>query len=402
MKKVTIAMCLLVLLTGNLAMAGGVNRVSGSVGPRAMGMCGAQIADPVDASAFYYNPAGLNNIKRTSLQFGVEAIMADGTYQWSECGRELSKDSEGGIIPLPFGGFSTRLTDRLTVGAGWHVVGGLGSKYDDDFPWKEGMLSLTSLVPAMAYQVSDDLSLGISLNIGYAQFVNSGNLQLGNFRLDMASMEAEADGIGFGGGLGLLYRLNDKWTFGASYSLPMEVRLKGSTKLELLGLPLGKYDMSSSAYFPGRLGIGLKYEPNDRLRILADANWYDYSAAKRMTAKIGGLLEYSQKLNWHDNFSFHLGAEYELTEKWLLRSGVCWHTAAIPRETTTPTAPEVDGPGVSLGLGYRPNDNWDFDLGYTYGWGKREVEKHFGFLAPGKYEVDVHVVSASVTWKFGG
>jgi len=92
MKKTTIAMCLLVLLTGNLAMAGGVNRVSGSVGPRAMGMCGAQIADSVDASAFYYNPAGLSNIKRTSLQFGMESIIAEGTYQWSECGRELSKD----------------------------------------------------------------------------------------------------------------------------------------------------------------------------------------------------------------------------------------------------------------------------------------------------------------------
>lgn len=395
-----VAVFLLVFLTGNLAMAGGVNRVSGSVGPRAMGMCGAQIADPQDASAFYYNPAGLLNIKRSSLQFGTELIISAGKYQWSEFGGEFTKNAEGGIIPLPFGGSSTRLTDRLAAGIGWHVVGGLGSKYQDDFPWKEGMLSLTSIIPAMAYQVSDELFIGWNLNIGYAQFINSGRLQLGNVRVDQISMEAEANGIGIGGGLGILYRLNDDWIIGVSYSLPIKVDLKGSTKLALLGLPLGKYSTTTSANFPGRLGIGVKVKPSDRLTILADANWYDYSAAKQMTAELGGLLNYTQKLNWHDNFSFHFGAEYELNEKWLVRSGLCWHTAAIPRETTTPTAPEVDGPGVSLGFGYRPNDNWAFDLGYTYGWGKREAERHSGFLAPGKYEVDVHVVSTSITWHF--
>ena len=397
-----VVVLMLILLVNSLAIAGGVNRVSGSVGPRAMGMCGAQVADPIDASAYYYNPAGLLKIRHTSLQFGMESIMAGSEYQWSECGEKFSKSSESGIIPLPFGGFTTRLTDRLSGGIGWHVVGGLGSKYDGNFPWKEGMLSLTSIVPAMAYQVTDKLSVGVSLNIGYAQFINSGRLQLGNFRVDQVSMDAKASGIGVGGGIGLLYQINDEWTVGASYNLPMKVHLKGSTKLGLLGLSLGDYDMTSDANFPGRLGLGLKFKVNDRLTVMADANWYDYSAAKQMTAELGGLLRYTQKMNWHDNYSFHLGAEYELSEKWLIRSGICWHTAAIPKETETPTAPEVAGPGVSLGFGYKPSEKWAFDLGYTYGWGKREVENHPGFLAPGKYEVNVHVVSASVTWKFGG
>jgi long-chain fatty acid transport protein len=367
-----------------------------------MGMCGAQIADPKDASAFYYNQAGLLKINGTSLQLGIESILAGGKYRWSECGADFSKSSENGIIPLPFGGFSTHLTDRLAAGIGWHVVGGLGSKYKGDFPWKEGMLSLTSMVPALAYQISEKLSVGLSLNIGYAQFVNSGRLQLGSFRVDQVGMDAEASGIGVGGGVGFLYEFNDDWTVGASYTFPTRVHLKGSTKLALLGLPIGDYETTTDANFPGRLGLGLKGALNDSVTVLADVNWYDYSAAQKMTAELGGLLKYSQKLNWNDNFSLHLGTEYKLSEKWLVRSGICWHTAAIPRETETPTAPEIAGPGVSLGVGYQANEKWTCDLGYTYGWGKREVENHPGFLAPGKYEVEIHVVSASVTWHFGG
>ncbi len=384
------------MLISPLASAGGVNRVSASVGPRAMAMCGAQIADPIDASAYYYNPAGLTLIENTALQCGMEGILAGARYE----NAGYSKNSEKELLAMPFGGFSTRLTDRLSGGIGWHVVGGLGGKYKGDFPWKEGMLNMTEIVPAIAYRF-DKLSLGLNLNVGYAQFTNVAPVQLVGRPVEAIGMDANATGIGVSVGAGLLYRFNDSVTFGISGVLPNKTPLNGSTKLSLLGLPLLKTKMETEFTFPGRLGVGLKIKANQRLTLLLDGTWYNYEADKNMTAKLGGLFTYRQAMNWHSNFSANIGAEYAATDKLMLRAGFCWHTAAIPKATQSPIAPEVPGPGVGVGFGYTPSKNWRLDLGYNYGWGERKVDHHHGFVAPGEYKDSANLVSLSVTRFFG-
>jgi long-chain fatty acid transport protein len=382
-------------------MAGGTNAISASVGPRPAGMGGAQVADPVDASAFYYNVAGLARIEGGFLQLGGGAIIPKAEYQRLGVGRFI--ESEDTILPSPFGGFGIHLNDRLAFGLGWHLRGGMGSRYDEkDFPWQEGMLGLMEVVPALALKVNDRLYVGVKLDIGYAQFKNAGDLQLGSTLISPVEMAVEASGIGVGFGVAALYEVSERFALGISYTSPLDVKMKGSTKLKLLDIPLGEYETEVAANFAGRLAVGVKVKPNDWLTLLFDATGYDYSGMKELTAKIGPI-NYSQKVNWHDNFTLNAGAEIEVTEELLTRLGLCWHTAAIPRATTMPTAPEVAGPGVSFGFGYQPKGrSWILDLGYAHGWGEREVENHRGFIAPGKYRVDVDVLWLSVNWKFGG
>lgn len=390
------------IMWSTVSLAGGLNRLGG-VGPRAGAMSGAYIAVADDVSAFYYNPAGLMQIQDAYAFVGTELIFPRFTYQTPKAFGGFSETSRSGevhVMPLVAVTYPL-MSDRVVIGLGVNVPYGLGASFRErlerGFTATESFLTLTNITPAVAFRLTDGLSLGLGANIGYSQFKFQAPFDQGGTTI--GTTESVADGWGLGGTAGLLWKPNGWFSWGLSYSTTTRVRLEGETDFDS-GLA-GSFtdDFSTHFTFPARLGTGVAFHPMERWIVAFDGNWYDYSGADRMTIRYDHLPQQRQELRWEDNYSLHLGTEYRLGEHWALRGGVGYQTAAIPDSTVSPLTPDVTGWDVSAGIGYR-HTHFSIDIGYIYAWGERTVSVSQDHVAPGHYEADAHVMALGLTLHF--
>ena len=398
MRKIVLFILTAAVLMPAVSFAGGVNRLGG-VGPRAGGMSGAYIAVSDDVSAFYYNPAGLIDLEDNYLFVGSELMIPKFSYETPLGASENSRDGKYHLLPLA--GASKKLSDRITIGLGVNVPYGLGASFEeklaDGFLETESLLTLTNVSPAVALRLTDRLSLGFSANIGYSQFNYLAPFDFQGLEVGMA--DSEADGWGLGASAGLLWRPNDKFSWGLAYSTESQVRLEGTTDFETMLAGKFSDDFNTRFTFPARLGTGIAVRPTDKWLIAFDANWFDYSGADQLNINYEQLPAVQQKLNWQNNYALHLGTEYLLGKRWALRTGIAYQTAAIPDSTVSPLTPDVTGWDVSAGLGYYWK-NFSIDASYIYAWGDRTVGIAADHIAPGRYEADVHTLALGLTYRF--
>lgn len=396
--KRLIALVFLLLMVTSSATAGGVIRPGATLGPRATGMAGAHNAVASDGSAFYHNVAGLTQVENSFVQLGADLVLPRFEFESLDCWKDKEK-SEFSLFPMPLIAGATRLSDRLVVGAGLYPPYGLGVTYSDG-PYQESLLSSINITLGLGWQLTDTLSVGIGGDIGYGQLVYNSSLhQIGDIVIDPLFMETEADGIGLGYRLGVLWQPTERFSWGLSYSSPMKIKLKGDTDLSLFDFGLGNDDFDASVTFPGRIGTGIAIRPTDKWLLAFDVNWYDHRKTDKIDFNFNLLPTIRQKMEWQNNWSVHLGTEYQVAENWRLRGGVAWMQAAVPKTTTNPIIPDGDGWCASFGVGWQKK-NWSVDLAYLYAWADRETERSFNHLAPGDYGAKVDVFSFGVTYRF--
>ena len=390
MRKIFCLIILSSLLFVPKLYAGGLDPIGG-IGARAKGMGGAGMATAEGAAAFYYNPALLVE-SGSFAEAGADYIGASFTYK-DPAGN--SHKSDLGEYYVPISGFSYRKGD-------WSAGIGLTTPYvfGADFEKSLGMLSKICLIdisPAVAYKVSKDLSIGAALTIGNSnvRFISPIFNPFTGQRL--GTLETRADGWGLGYQVGLLYKPVDPLAFSLAYQSPVRVELGGRTTA-FLPAPLGFADNFSSTFtFPGRLSFGARLRA-EKLLVAADLSWFDYSQTKRVDLAFEHLPRATMSLDWKDNLSFNMGAEYELLKGVFARTGFGYQTGVIPDRTISPATPDMDGWNASAGLGWR-GEHWGMDAAYTHAWGEeRRVPRRFP--GAGSYSADISIVSAAINYRF--
>lgn len=137
-------------------------------------LAGADTAVATDFTAMNTNPAGMVQIR------GEHAGLALGVLLPQMRLRNASNDRDGENDPLvlPNAGYIKHLNGTaVTVGIGFFSVGGTSSDFRDlkTVPALGGTTDKTSaqlrhykLAPSIAYEVTDRLSVGVSLGISYS------------------------------------------------------------------------------------------------------------------------------------------------------------------------------------------------------------------------------------------
>lgn len=389
MKKAMVVLVAALFLVG-FAWAGGVNRIGG-LGPKASGMSGAFTAVADDASAFYYNPAGLTQIKFNYVFVGGDLVLPRFEYEAPLSPALRSENDEMHLMPLF--GFSAPVNDKFTFGLGVISPYGLGAKYHQ----MESLLTLIDLVPAVCWQVTDELSLGAALNLGWSQFAYDAPIMAGGIPVGFS--ESDASGSGVSATFGTLVKPLDWLGLGIVYRLPTKVKLEGDTKIISPATGAIADDFVTHFTFPGRLTVGAAVKPLTNWTVAFDANWYDYSGADKFRISYDNLPTAFQKLDWRDNCSFHLGTEFCPLDWLALRAGIGYQTAAIPDATISPLTPDASGWDASFGLGVNYKA-LSIDANYIYAWASRNVSIRPSHVAPGNYEAQVHVVGIVGSLKF--
>ncbi|MBN1949154.1 MAG: outer membrane protein transport protein, partial [Candidatus Cloacimonetes bacterium] len=181
--------CLLILSLAGTIFANGLSL--NSPGPRALAMGGAFVGLANDGSAIYWNPAGLAG-QESAIKLIATDIIPLANYQLAAYGIDTEAEMIHYLGPNIFFNY---LMGDLALGLGIFVPAGIGTEWDGadllafagppqidllgdgslmvtnpyagkEFEWMS-KIAVIDISPALAYQISDKVSLGVAANIYY-------------------------------------------------------------------------------------------------------------------------------------------------------------------------------------------------------------------------------------------
>ncbi len=346
-------------LGGGPARAGGLNRPTG-VGTRASGLSGAFVGLADDASAVFYNPAGLTTLRQTDLSLGLETMFLFRKVQPPGWGVEKAQVPNG-VLPYVFVG------GRFVVGDGAHLAFGFGAfnsfggmVHFGQRPISEGVvdtkIGLYEFQPTVAYEVSRRVHIGASLRIGMGYFsVTKGCGDL----LSCSQGRPAAEfmvldtiyGVAFGYSLGILIEPVDGLRLGVSYRSNMNVDAKGTNVIHSGDK---SYDADARIPFPQSLALGASYWVHPKVLLSFQVDWTDNSRFQELVVRPAGLDMprdmVATYMDWKDSIAVHLGAEGRINRFVTLRGGLSYDSRAVPKETARRDTDDADKVGVDVGV----------------------------------------------------
>lgn len=339
MKRLTLTTsltCLFVLFFFEAALAtNGVNLIG--VGPSSRAMGGVGIAAPQDIlGGISANPAALVGMfegKTWQVDAGATFLNPIEEVSITNGGDTQSHKESSSVYAAPGAAIATSFESmpELAFALGAYATSGLGvdhlgSDLDNENYFAPGvplaagvdtLLGIVKISPSVAYEITDWLSLGVSLHIDYSQ-------------LDAGSGISE--GWGLGGQIGAVIKPFDTVSAGISYISAQAVDYDDLADFNSDGTV---DDLTLES--PQQLGFGVAWEPlGDTFLVETDVKWLNWSDTEGWG-----------DLDWQDQWVFNVGFQYRPISPLALRLGYCYAENPV-KEHTIKGASTVDLQGVDV------------------------------------------------------
>lgn len=377
----------LAALAGNGHITHGAGAINSSMGGAGTGLPGDVLG------ALFLNPALLAQMDGHQMSFGIELAQSEAstssTVPTPFGPFSGSTEDDADLAPIPTVGWSYRPADgRVAFGFGLIGLAGFATDYPVDptnpilAPQPQGLgaasseYSLLKVPFAVAWQATPKLSLGASVNLGWATLEAS---PFGGLTPDCSSPtdcffpDVDKDGAaGFGFQLGLLYQFNDK--VGLGFSWASEQTFEDFTwNLEVANPNLPTFGTGRSEEFdldaPQIFAVGLGLRPTEAWALALDVRWIGFEDTDGFR---GGPFDAATGLppglGWDDIFVYAVGAEYQFPNGVALRAGYNLSDSAITPDSTffNVQSPAAFEDHYTFGLGIPVYDKLNLDFGYYH------------------------------------
>jgi long-chain fatty acid transport protein len=420
LKKIVGVLAAIGIAAPGVAMATNGMMMEG-YGPIATGMGGASMAYDNGAAGMANNPAtiGLMANGTSRLDLAVGGLHPDVNSKMT--GMPDAK-SGGDAYYMPAVGWIKK-NGALAYGIGVFAQGGMGTEYSAT-DWvsagsgktSRSELGVGNLIVPISYDVTPDLNIGGSIDFvwagldlqmamsapqmmglamggnlsatgaasaGLMPFVGGPASNVGYFDFSNSNdFSGKAHSTGWAGKLGATYKVNKQLTLGATYHSQtnlgdMEADGAKMSMIDATGVNptatlSGKVKIVDFQW-PETYGIGLAYQANDKLMVVADykrIGWANVMKNFHMvftSADMGGLaLDMKLPQEWKDQDVYQLGVAYKATDALTLRAGVNIANNPIPDSYVNPLFPATIKDHYTLGAGYVFNKMSEVNASYVY------------------------------------
>jgi len=419
----------LYLVAVDQAAAGGISLYE--VGTADVGLASAGYgARAQDASTVLTNPAGMTRLAGTQVLAAAQLLYGDVDFSpGSGTSRALGSNDGGNPIGwFPGGSFfiTHQVSPELTLGFGTAGNFGLAVKYDSSWVGRyygqEGTLIGMSLLPSIAYKVNDRLSLGATVNAMFGimkqqvAINNPGALGAADGKLEVSDRE-----WGWGLNLGLLYEVDPATRLGLTWN--SQVKLDFSASPHFSGLsPVVAAALARRGAFDANLDLGIYvpqgvmasvfHQVNEQWAVLGSVGWQQWSKFGKVDISINDTnnpASLTTDLDFKDTWHVALGAQYRISQPWLLNFGVAYDSAFQSGDIQSPLLPSNSAWRFGVGVQNEVDRsfNWGLSAEYVYG-GTLDLKKSGRpLLLGGRGDLDgdypntgALFMAANVNWKF--
>lgn len=386
-------------------------------GAKEFGMQNNIIGHSEGPASNYHNPALITGLKGTQIEVGTTLIFPSREFKSAQTGETEKAESQ---VFYPSTLFLVRqLNDRLTSGLGIVSPFGLGTEWGKE--WEGRYLATNSKMqtfninPNIAWKVNDKLAVAGGLDLVLLDATLEKNIDLSGYGLTDAEQKFEGDGDGIGYNLGLVYRPNDDWSFGASYRSGIKVDVDGNAEFKLpqnTPAPIRENFPNTRGTteieLPAQAFFGLCYQGIDKLTLEVGGRWEGWSCYEELAFEfdqpVAGSKTKVYEKDWKNVMSYSIGARYNLNNTFAILGGYRFDDNPVPNDTFEPAIPASDKHCVSLGVTKRFGS---LVAGVIYYYEKYESRKKdntlgadLGGTANGEYNTEAHVVGVSVSYEF--
>lgn len=351
------------LLFGTPALATNGMYLAG-YGAEAAGRGGANIAIADRALGLQANPAGIAQLRGNHLSVDLQFLAPELQYN----GPYGEIDGEDRIFTMPSISYVHGGADsKLAWGVGLVSQGGMGATFkgyntpamtvDDTY----SQVRFLTVVPTVAYSITEDFSIGLSANLGYSDVAFDFWPDSPN-GLEMTD-PAKAFNYSFRGGL--MFRVHPMLQLGLVYQTETKGDYKDGTLVIDYG-PAGKYAFDADVNgftWPEQFGFGVQLRPTERWMLAVDVKTYLWGRSLgTISVQPGDPVgapppvapppQIPFVFDWKDQIVAIVGLEYRLNHAVTLRAGYNQGNNPVPNETVTPLFPAIEEKHATLGVGW--------------------------------------------------
>lgn len=377
-------------------------------GAKAMALGGAFTAVANDPSAIYWNGAGLTQIWGTNFILGSTLIAPASSFRGVIPQVTEYKTEAQQFFPVHFFA-SQRINNDFAVGLGFTTPFGLGTKWDDDWVGKYLALNTNLMVftisPVLAYQITDGLSISAAFVYSFANVEITKKNSQAPFEGDAFIKLKGNDNSAFGYNLGLLYKPINTLSFGVSFHSQIKYDFKGtaeSTGAELLSDQLPKGDITAKLTTPMNLAFGIAYEIMPEFKVSADFQYIGWSSYDTLAIdfKDPKYDDQAAPRLYDDSYIVRLGGEVKLSSQFNALAGIYFDKNPVKPDYISPSLPEGNRFGLSLGLEYKLFDNLGLSASYLHIFASQVTVSNSMDFFNGTYNSSADIAALSLSLGF--
>jgi long-chain fatty acid transport protein len=369
--------------------------------PEGIARGNAFVATADNASAIYYNPAGITQLDGQQAHVGLYVISADTKFT-SPSGVTAETDTTPQPVPQLYYANSLKSLP-LSFGLGVYAPYGLSLDWGNNTPFRtvaeKGTLLYLCVNPVIAWKIVDSLSIAVGPTLNYSQ----AELKQGFLPFNPNDQfRVKGDGFAPGFNAGLRWQPHPMVSFGINYRSSTTVDYNGTSQTTPPG-PFPYYpqtDTRGSIHFPQFVATGISFRPTKNWNFEVDVDWTDWDSVKQIVFKGTPLGDIPLVLNYRSSFMYEFGVTRQLGKGYFVSVGYIYSENSSPDKNFNPLIPDSNLQLGSIGVGHH-GTRWDWAFGYHFAYNAgRDVQGNVNPLVDGTYRTFNNAVDASLTFKF--
>jgi long-chain fatty acid transport protein len=362
-------------------------------------------ASAEDASTVFFNPAGMTRLGGGNLVTSLNAIKPSVQFENQRSSPSLGFNAGGDAGSwafLPAFYYAQALGSDWRVGLAVNSPFGLKTQYDAGWIGRlqgvDSSLKTIAITPAVAYRVTEAISVGASVIAQYAeaQLTSAGSLR-------GPIVKATGDDWGYGWGVGLLTQPASGLRVGINYRSSIGMSLEGPFTFPGRFVTQDRADLRT----PATATLSAVATLSPQWELLADVAWTQWSTFNALTvinSSNGAILSQTRE-NWSDAWRFAGGANYRHSEQWKFRAGIAYDQTPVSDEFRTVRIPDASRTWLAIGAQYRLTPQGTIDVGYAHVFfGDAPINQTFprgtGLNVTGRYDASVDILGLQYTHRF--
>ncbi len=367
-------------------------------------MGNATVANATNASAIFYNPAGI--VSMSGINFSMNLTLVYPESSWTSLDGTQTTDQKKHLNALPGFYVTKQINDKVSVGIGEFSQYGLQTDWPAGWPGTElanrTYIRTFYISPTVGIKLTDNFYVGLQVNYVLSDVLITKQI---SFVDSYADVDMSGDGDGWGASFGFQWNVNDKFQIGGMWRSSVTIDYTGDIDFDNVPTPFLPilYDgpITASVELPQTWALGFSYKINSKWEVAAEifhTGWssYDRLAVYRDT---GEELSNIPKL-WKNVDSYRLGVAYKYSDTLTFKAGYIYDENPAPEETVEPTLPDSNRNDFSFGFDWRINDNLTVSSYFMWvHFNDRTVTQNMeGFN--GIYQTDAYLLGFGLDYRF--